>query len=139
MENEQIINRRTPVRIQRWTMEGMRGLDTVPLEDVLTCLRSNIKGTEDHSSYSIKLATDLDCRLFSLTENILTIDEIKYKTENDEPIEDMIMSKGNFGAYINKRKFSVDNFLEDCGFDKDSIPEIKKTINTYEQMRKDNV
>ena len=46
-ENEQIINRRTPVRIQRWTMEGMRGLDTVPLEDVLTCLRSNIKGTED--------------------------------------------------------------------------------------------
>ena len=31
MENEQIINRRTPVRIQRWTMECMRGLDTVPL------------------------------------------------------------------------------------------------------------
>lgn len=132
MKINQVIGRKTIVNINRWTMEGLMAHEVVPLEDVLTVLRPFIEDENDRETFFVFLE-DMSDRLFVLG-GAITLDDHEYETENNEPIEDIIMSKGDFGVFIRPERFGAASYLRACGIEEEKIPAMKEKLDKVNEL-----
>lgn len=134
MKIDQVIGRKTIVNINRWSMEGLMAHATVPLEDVLTVLRPYLEDEDNRETFFVFLE-DMSDRLFVLGDAI-TLDDHEYETENNEPIEDIILSKGDFGVFIKPERWGPATYLRDCGIEKEKIPEMKEKLDKVNELNR---
>lgn len=72
-------------------------------------------------------------RLFVLG-GAITLDDHEYETENNEPIEDIIMSKGDFGVFIRPERFGAASYLRACGIEEEKIPAMKEKLDKVNEL-----